>query len=303
MSVYNKPDIKQKLVSKNASSYIHKKANSYNFLPNSEKIRQEDSKKYNKKKLELSPNNNESNFINLNYTTTVKELLASTNNNKKKIEINLNKNYSPNARLSKNNKNKIILLKHNKQSTSMNNINKNKNCNIIINNNINNNINNHINTNPNIKEDENKNKNMNNININIHISKKVIKQIQSKDDKAMFLNQIQIPMNSVQRNNNAKNYLKYKENITNKTSQKLSTNNLNLKHNNTENNLFNKSFNTTYKKFGKNSPRKNSVYIKRKKNGNNNFDIDVDCPEELHFFYIKIFQRGNKINFEKKDEN
>ena len=64
------------------------------------------------------------------------------------IMINLNKNYSPTARLNKINRDNIILLKH-KQSTSTNNINNSKNCNIIINNN--------IDTNTNTKEKYNKN--------------------------------------------------------------------------------------------------------------------------------------------------
>ena len=47
---------------------------------------------------------------------------------------------------------------------------------------------------------------------------------------------------------------------------------------------------------------KKGIYIKRKNSFKNlNFDIDVgvDCPEELHFFLINIFQKGNKLNFER----
>ena len=49
--------------------------------------------------------------------------------------------------------------------------------------------------------------------------------------------------------------------------------------------------------------QKKNIHINRKNNEQNkNFEISVDCPEELHFFYINIFQKGNKINFEKKNK-
>ena len=58
-----------------------------------------------------------------------------------------------------------------------------------------------------------------------------------------------------------------------------------------------------YKKTGRNSPKK-GIYINRKSiSKNKNFDIDVDCPEELHFFYINILKKGNKINFERKNNH
>ena len=143
-----------------------------------------------------------------------------------------------------------------------------------------------------------------------------------KENKSMFLSQIQLPIKSSvsPRNvNNIQNYIRLnqvknnsknnKKSPNNKSNQKLSTNNINLYHNKTENNINEKNSETTYnmeesyntyKKTGRNSPKK-SVYINRKSfSKNKNFEIDVDCPEELHFFYINIFQKGNKINFEKK---
>ena len=147
-----------------------------------------------------------------------------------------------------------------------------------------------------------------------------------KENKSMFLSQIQLPIKSSvsprnvnniqnyirlnqQKNNNNKNYRK---SPNNKTNTKLSTNNINMYHNNTENNINEKLSETTYngeesynayKKTGRNSPQK-GIYINRKSiSKNKNFDIDVDCPEELHFFYINIFQKGNKINFERKNNH
>ena len=103
--------------------------------------------------------------------------------------------------------------------------------------------------------------------------------------------------------NQGKNYINKSYNNKN-NNQRLTDNNNILNHNNTENNiLINKdsSYNTYKKKTGKNSPKK-GIYIKRKNSFKNlNFDIDVgvDCPEELHFFLINIFQKGNKLNFER----
>ena len=99
-----------------------------------------------------------------------------------------------------------------------------------------------------------------------------------------------------------------KKSPLNKTNQKIAENNINYMHNNTENNLNEKTNNitynnydnyNTYKKSGRNSPKK-VVYINKKNSTmNKNFELNVECPEELHFFYINIFQKGNKINFEK----
>ena len=145
-----------------------------------------------------------------------------------------------------------------------------------------------------------------------------------KENKSMFLSQNQLPLKtpaSPRNVNNIQNYIRLnqgknntsknnKKSPNNKNNQKLSANSVNLVHNNTENNISEKLYNTTYnieesyntnKKTEKNSPKK-SIYINRKSyKRNQNFDIDVDCPEELHFFYIKIFQKGNKIDFERKN--
>ena len=338
MSIYNKPDLNSKLGSV-TPSYIHKKTNSLNFGSNTGRFLQENNNKLSKKKLELNQNqgNNTENNINQN----INKLLTSTNKANKKFEINVNKNYSPITKLNKTNRENIILLKH-KQSTSSSNLN-NKNCNIIINNN--------IDTNPNLKEKYPKN---NNINININISKKIIykqkdkknlivvknqNQLNSannnhtklnqenfnklkKENKSMFLSQIQLPINSSvsPRNvNNVNNFIKLnqgkhsvnksrKNQNSKNNNQKLSANNINYIHNNTEYNIYEKMNNNIANnddnyKTEKNSPIK-SIFINKKKDLKNKiFEINVDCPEELHFFYINIFQKGNKINFEKNSNH
>ena len=145
-----------------------------------------------------------------------------------------------------------------------------------------------------------------------------------RENKSMFLNQIQLPLNpqvSPRNVNNIQNFIRLnqgknsvgknnKKSLANISNQKLSINNYNYLHNNTENNLSekynitsnNEEIGKTYKNVRKNSSKKN-IHINRKNNEQNkNFEISVDCPEELHFFYINIFQKGNKINFEKKNE-
>ena len=83
---------------------------------------------------------------------------------------------------------------------------------------------------------------------------------------------------------------------------------INYIHNNTEYNIYEKMNNNIANnddnyKTEKNSPIK-SIFINKKKDLKNKiFEINVDCPEELHFFYINIFQKGNKINFEKNSNH
>ena len=145
-----------------------------------------------------------------------------------------------------------------------------------------------------------------------------------KENKSMILSQIQLPLNSPNSPRNANNIHNFirlnqgknslnknnKNSPLNKNNQKLTENNINYTHNNTEYNLSEKlstnisnnndNYNT-YKKSGRNSPKK-VIYINKKNSTKNkNFEINVDCPEELHFFYINIFQKGNKINFEKNN--
>ena len=119
-------------------------------------------------------------------------------------------------------------------------------------------------------------------------------------------------------------------------NQKLSANNINFVHNHTENNAnetYNNTFNYEYnsaftqnnykynKKNLKEIPKgekrntkdkaENSSGFSSKRNKKNNDEsivseskiineIPIEFPEELHFFYVKIFQKGNNINFDNK---
>ena len=119
-------------------------------------------------------------------------------------------------------------------------------------------------------------------------------------------------------------------------NQKLSATNINFVHNHTENNAsetYNNTFNYEYnsaftqnnykynKKNFKEIPKgerrntkdnienKSVLSSKRnKKKSDESFtnenkvinEILIECPEELHFFYVKIFQKGKIINFDNK---
>ena len=159
-----------------------------------------------------------------------------------------------------------------------------------------------------------------------------------KENKSSFFSQIQIPIrapNTPGNINSIQNYLKYlnlghrnkNKNYKNcspinkNNSHKLSENNLNLK-NMTESNINNNKFNITcnfenHNSFSKNNFNKKNdtdIFIpktKRNKACNNSNDftdikesniLSVECPEELHFFYIKLLQKGNNLNFEKENK-
>ena len=126
----------------------------------------------------------------------------------------------------------------------------------------------------------------------INILYEMLKENKSLKSIRLFGNKI-----NKQENQNSKN-----------NNQKLSANNINYIHNNTEYNIYEKMNNNIANnddnyKTEKNSPIK-SIFINKKNNlKNKTFEINVDCPEELHFFYINIFQKGNKINFEKNSNH
>ena len=159
-----------------------------------------------------------------------------------------------------------------------------------------------------------------------------------KENKSSFFSQIQIPIRSPHTPgniNSIQNYLKYlnlgqrnkNKNYKNcspinkNNSHKLSENNTNFKNIN-ESNIINNKFNITcnfenHNSFSKNNlTKRNDTEIlipktKRNKtnNNSNNFSekketniLSVECPEELHFFYIKILQRGNTLNFENENK-
>ena len=274
-----------------------------------------------------------------------------------------------------------ILKKFSNYESSMNNINnitstQSKNS-------MNHNSLGHFSTNSNMSTNTNKNNNhisksnvnnyKNNINKNNHINytcneilinnnKENNKKNQGsvlnkiiKENKSMYLSQIQIPFNSScsPRNiNSIQNYLKYlnlgqnnsknyKNSPYNRSKyQKLSANNINYIHNNTENNIYNNTYNYDYSNnvftpnsyhnnnnnyinvpkddndnniIQKKSPSKSTYMTRRNKNSNQkcsnsnseneNKEVigpSIESPEELHYFYVKIFQKGNNINFDNK---
>ena len=173
-----------------------------------------------------------------------------------------------------------------------------------------------------------------------------------KENKSMYLSQIQIPVNSSsspKNINSIQNYLKYlhigqNSSKYNKNSpydrtnknQKLSENNIIFKHNNTENNAMNITYNYEYNnaltqnnhKYNKKNvndipkgeninkikkesnkttgKRRNRVSIHNTNYSNSIYEnkaLDTarfECPEQLHYFYVKMFQKGKNINFDKK---
>ena len=332
MSVYNKPDIKPRL-GNNTPSYIHRKINSVNFGTNSYKSKENDNKynninteeninklytpTYRNKKIEIKLNKNYSPRSGLNKTSKenlilLKKRQTSSNNlnNSKNCNIIINNNIESNSNInekySKNNNGNINI-----------NINISKNITYIKSKDKKNIINSANNSELKNKYNINQHQTKNNNNTNTNIIRKEYEHDNNynkirKDNKPKHLNQIQLPMNSsvsprnYLRINQGKNYInKINKSYNNKNNnQRLTDNNNILNHNNTENNiLINKdsSYNTYKKKTGKNSPKK-GIYMKRKnsfKNLNFDIDADVDCPEELHFFLINIFQKGNKLNFER----
>jgi len=257
-------------------------------------------------------NNKNCNIIinnNIDTNPNIKEKYSKNNN------INININISKKIIYKQKDKKNLIVVKNNQINSANNSEAKNYQKNNVLNSNI-----------QNIRK--------NSVNINHSSANEIIQQGNGrknqenlnklkKENKSMFLSQIQLPINSPvsPRNvNNIQNFIrlnqaknsvnKNKKNPINKNNQKLSANNINYIHNNTEYNLYEKINNnisnnednySTYKKTEKNSPKKN-IYINRKHSAKNKiFEINVDCPEELHFFYINIFQKGNKINFEKNN--
>ena len=262
MSIYNKPDLKIN-IGCNTPSY-HKKINSMNFSSsNTGRSQQENAKKYfSKNKFDLKHNanlNSETNIINYNNqfvpNSNINKVLTSANLKNRRIEIDLNKNNSPqSSKINKSIGENTILFKH-KQSTSQNNIN-----NKIINYNINNS-----------KEiNNNKSKNsLNNINININISKKIISTYynKSKDKKNLIVKKKSI--NSLNNSNK-------KENKNNKIYQNNYNNFINKEdikkyNNNNYNDIIKNQSERVFKKIQNNDSYLLNYYSNQGKNpGNHN---------------------------------
>ena len=261
--------------------------------------------------------------------------LNNINGKENKSSVNLNSlgHFSTNSNMSTNT---------NKNNYSKTNINNSKNNNVL--------KSNHINyTSNDIYNIDNLNDKENNKKTQGNIANKI-----TKENKSMYLSQIQIPINSSSpRNiNSIQNYLKYlhigqKNSPQNKSkNQKLSANNINFTHNHTENNVFENIYNNTYNyeynnAFTQNNYKYNKKNLKdipkgENKNKNNNNikekseinigslskkikkssqkisdlsyisenkgidGISIENPEELHYFFVKIFQKGKNIDFDKK---
>ena len=142
MSVYNKPDIKDKSNSSNTPMVSHKKNHSMNYSMNEGRfLKGNPNNILYKKNMEnmgveiiTNPNINIHTENNINHNknplsanvNNINKLLTSTNLKNRRIEIDLEKDMS-NPKFNNSARDNIILLKS-KQSTSQNNImNKNKN--------------------------------------------------------------------------------------------------------------------------------------------------------------------------------
>lgn len=307
---YNKSKDKNLIVKK-------KSVNSLNNL----ETKANASSKYYKIETKEDSNKNEDNSNNI-----IKKNSSNIVRKYSKKNLTSNANNINNVILNKNSVNQNSLGHFSTNSNMSTNTNKNNHYSKInLNNkgNINSN-NNHINyTSNDIYNNNSNEKDVNNNNKNQGgIINKII-----KDNKSMYLSQIKIPINSScsPRNINIQNYLKYlhlgqnssKNNQNNRTkNQKLSATNINYAHNNTEYKEYSQMFNNensvvvqnNYKYNKKNVKDIPKVEIKKCEEQNSNQEnINkemneqlIDCPEKLHFFYVKIFQKGKHINF---DEN
>ena len=147
-----------------------------------------------------------------------------------------------------------------------------------------------------------------------------------KENKSSFFSQIQIPIRSPHTPgniNSIQNYLKYLnlgQRNKNKNCKNCSPLNKNNSHKLSENNINFKNITCNienHNSFSQNDLTKRNdtdIFISKPKrnkasNNSNNFsDLketnspSIECPEELHFFYIKILQKGNNLNFENENK-
>ena len=256
-----------------------------------------------------------------------------TSNDQNILNIN-NSSTNTNTNKSKNNKNHSLYFSSN------------SNKNILYNKTNSNNTykSNHINYTSN---DIYNNTNNNNANLNYKNYKKknngsvINKNV--KDNKSMYLSQIQIPMNasySPRNINSIQNYLKYlnlgqnnknfknsPQNRSKNQNQKFSASNINSMNNN--NNVENSVYNNNKSNYEKEnefkhntfnnsdinnnvvrncSPKNKNSKVKKRRNESNISlnneigDFNFENPEELHYFYVKIFQKGKIINFDDKNK-
>ena len=308
--------------SKDKKNIVIKK-NSVNSI-NGTNLKQTENTKYyrinNKDNMNKNPSeiilskfsSNDPNVLNINNSST------NTNTNKSKNNKNHSLYFSSNS-------NKNILY----NKTNSNNTYKSNHINYTSND-IYNNTNNNNNANLNYKNYKKKN-NGSVINKNV------------KDNKSMYLSQIQIPMNasySPRNINSIQNYLKYlnlgqnnknfknsPQNRSKNQNQKFSASNINPMNNN--NNIESSVYNNNKSNYEKDnefkhntfnksdinsnvirncSPKNKNSKVKKRRNESNISlnneigDFNFENPEELHYFYVKIFQKGKIINFDEKNK-
>ena len=186
--------------------------------------------------------------------------------------------------------------------------------------------------NPNYTRDDIYNKYFSNRDIN---KKNYVNPINKiiKENKSCF-SQIQSPIDITHTKgnniNSIQNYLKYlnigQKNknyknapvISKNKAHKLSANNI-YKHNNTESNIYSHNYNSHYNyetqtTFSQNNYNKlnddNDNLIPSLKNHKKFSDFNkkkdskginglpIESPEELHYFYVKILQKGKNVNFD-----
>ena len=310
---YNKSKDKKNLIVKKKS--INSLNNSNKKESKNNKFTQINNNNFNSKE-DIKKNNNE--IIGKNQSERIFKKIQ--NNDSYLINYYSNQN--------KNNGNHNSLAYFSTNSNMSTNTNKNNNMN---------NSNIYTSNNPNYTRDDIYNNYYTNRNINKKNYNNAFNKI-IKENKSTCFSQFQSPIgiNHTQGNNinSIQNYLKYlnigQKNknykntpiISKNKAHKLSANNINYNHNNTESNIYCNNYNSiynyeTYTTFSQNNYNKlndendNLIpNLKNKKPGviNKKGDIkeingfQIGSPEELHYFYIKLLQKGKKVNFDIKNK-
>ena len=313
---YNKSKDKKNLIVKKKS---------INSLNNSNKKKIKNNKCYQKK--------NSTNFNNKGQIKSSNNEIIEKNQSERIVTKSHNDssyliNYYSNQNKNNVNNNSLAYCSTNSNmstTTNKNNNNNINNSNIYYNNNNNQNhtqneiYNNYFNSDKDIKKKN-----------NLNIVNKII-----KENKSGYFSQLQSPISQshIQGNiNSIQNYLKYlnvgqknknyKNNppITKSKIHKLSENNINYLRTNTESNIYNNNifYNSTnyethanftqnfYNKSSDDNSNITKTYLKRNKKYNISSISDIkdtnncpiETPEELHFFYIRLLQKGKKLNFD-----
>ena len=307
--------------SKDKKNIVIKK-NSVNSI-NGTNLKQTENTKYyrinNKDNMNKNPSeiilskfsSNDPNILNINNSST------NTNTNKSKNNKNHSLYFSSNS-------NKNILY----NKTNSNNTYKSNNINYTSNDIYNNANNNKANLNyKNYKKKNNGsviNKNVKD-NKSMYLSKIQIPINASYSPRS--INSIQNYLKYLNLGQNIKNFKNSPQNKTKNQNQKFSASNINsMNNNNVENSVYNNNKSNyekdnnefKYNTFNKSeinnniirncSPKNKNSKVKKRRNESNISlnneigDFNFENPEELHYFYVKIFQKGKIINFDDKNK-